>query len=167
MRPIGVLSSLVGHSLREVDMDIDWHWQGASGAWYKHAVLKMPGPLLAVPANYIAVRRGQDGTRRAIFVGETWDLSGAWQDHKTSGLLAEALELGVNEVHVCFGGRTKAERSAIEADLRAAQQAPLDCEPAPSYAPPGAWAIADPIVEFANMLNARSAATGRQTPIWA
>jgi hypothetical protein len=161
-------------------MDIEWHWQGASGVWYKHAVLKLPGPLLAVPANYIAVRRGQDGTRRAIYVGETCDLSNAWQDHKTSGLLAEAFELGVNEVHVHFGGRTKAERSAIEADLRSAQQAPLAREPAsafalssmsnlaaPSHASAGAWADADPIVEFANMLNARSAATGRQTPLWA
>jgi hypothetical protein len=159
-------------------MDIEWHWQGASGVWYKHAVLKLPGPLLAVPANYIAVRRSQDGTRRAIYVGETSDLSSTWRDHKTSGLLAEALEFGVNEVHVCFGGRTKAERSAIEADLRSAQEAPLGREPAfgfsatPSAAAPGparagAWALADPIVEFANMLNARSGATGRQTPLWA
>jgi hypothetical protein len=161
-------------------METEWHWQGASGAWYKHAVLRLPGPLLAVPANYIAVRRGQDGTRRAIYVGETNDLSGSWRDHKTSGLLAEALELGVNEVHLHFGGRDKAERTAIELDLRSAQQAPLDGQPAPafalssmsnlaapSHAHPGAWAGGDPIVELANMLNARSAATGRQTPIWA
>ena len=159
-------------------METEWHWQGASGVWYKHAVVNLAGPLLAVPANYIAVRRGQDGTRLAIHIGETEDLGRSWRDHASSGLLADALELGVNEVHLYFGGRDKAERSAIETDLRSAQCAPLDDRPvlasalssmsnlaASSHAPPSGWGDFDQIVALANMLNARSAATGRQTPL--
>jgi hypothetical protein len=140
-------------------MTNEWHWQGASGVWYRHLVWDLPSSLTATPANYIAVRRGRDGTRRAIFIGQTDDLERCWRDHIASGLLAEALELGANEIHLNCAARDRTERTAMEWDLLQGHDAPLNR--------PRKAARADPIVELANLLNARSAATGRQTPLWA
>jgi hypothetical protein len=138
-------------------MTNEWHWQGASGVWYRHLVWDLPSSLTATPANYIAVRRGRDGTRRAIFIGQTDDLERCWRDHIASGLLAEALELGTNEIHLNCAARDRTERTAMEWDLLQGHDAPLNR--------PRKAARADPIVELANLLNARSAATGRQTPL--
>lgn len=140
-------------------MGNEWHWQGASGVWYKHLVWELASAWAAIPANYIAVCRAPDGTRRAIYIGETDDLRRCWRDHMACGLLAEALELGANEIHLNCAARDEMERTALGLDLREGHDAPLNRPRKP--------ARADPIVELANLLNARSASTGRQTPLWA
>jgi hypothetical protein len=159
-------------------MGSEWHWQGASGAWYRHLIWDIPESLASMPANYILVRRSADGTRRALYIAETEDLARSWRDHRASGLLERALDLGAAEIHFHCAGRDDAERALIATDLRRAQAAPLNRPrtqgfngferffPAPGLEAPGSLHD-DPIVELANVLNARSAATGRQTPLWA
>ena len=147
-----------------------WHWQGVSGLWYKHSIRQFPAPLLAMPGNYIAARRAPDGTRGAIYVGETDDLDRCWRDHAASGLLARALDLGANEIHLHFTARDETERRVFRADLRRGQDAPLNRGPTPVHDASEPWSLRDPvdpdpIVELANRLNALGGSTGRQTPL--
>ena len=93
------------------------YWRGASGQRYLHSVYSLIGCPALPQANYILVRRHEDGTRTPIAFGETKDdaisLNLAHLRHKGA-------KLGANEVHIHLLATTAAERALVETDLAAA-----------------------------------------------
>ena len=93
------------------------YWCGASGERYLHTVY----PLVECPelprANFILVGRGEDGTRLPIRVGQTREDVVSLNRARLRHLGAV---LGAVEVHVHLLAEGREERSAVEADLRAA-----------------------------------------------
>ena len=79
------------------------YWRGASGRRYLHSVYSLIGCPALPRANYILVRRYQDGTRAALAFGQTRD--------ETASL---------NLAHLRHQAETAEERGKVEADLIAA-----------------------------------------------
>jgi hypothetical protein len=93
------------------------YWRGASGRRYLHSVYTLVGCPALPQANYILVRRYEDGTREAIAFGQTID------DAITLNLAHlrhEGAKCGANEVHVHLLADTAHERALVESDLTAA-----------------------------------------------
>ncbi|MEZ5829360.1 MAG: hypothetical protein R3D30_00940 [Hyphomicrobiales bacterium] len=93
------------------------YWRGASGRRYLHSVYTLLGCPALPQANYILVRRYEDGTREAIAFGQTID------DAITLNLAHlrhEGAKCGANEVHVHLLADTAHERALVESDLAAA-----------------------------------------------
>jgi hypothetical protein len=93
------------------------YWRGASGHRYLHSVYTLIGCPAMPQANYILVRRHDDGTRTPLAFGQA-------KDDATSLNLAhlrhQGAKLGANEVHIHLLAETAEERAAVEADLTAA-----------------------------------------------
>ncbi|MGI8725766.1 MAG: hypothetical protein ACR2J1_10565 [Methyloceanibacter sp.] len=93
------------------------YWRGASGHRYLHSVYSLIGCPALPQANYILVRRHEDGTRTPIAFGETKDdaisLNLAHLRHKGA-------KLGANEVHIHLLAETAVDRARVENDLTAA-----------------------------------------------
>jgi hypothetical protein len=93
------------------------YWRGASGRRYLHSVYTLVGCPALPQANYILVRRHEDGTREALAFGDTKDdaisLNLAYLRH-------EGAKIGANEVHIHLLADTAHERALVEADLAAA-----------------------------------------------
>jgi hypothetical protein len=93
------------------------YWRGASGRRYLHSVYTLIGCPAMPQANYILVRRHDDGTRTPLAFGQA-------KDDATSLNLAhlrhQGAKLGANEVHIHLLAETAEERAAVEADLTAA-----------------------------------------------
>ena len=93
------------------------YWRGASGQRYLHSVYSLIGCPALPQANYILVRRHEDGTRTPIAFGETKDdaisLNLAHLRHKGA-------KLGANEVHIHLLAETAVDRARVEDDLTAA-----------------------------------------------
>lgn len=107
-------------------------WQGRSGNWYRHIVCgAVPRDVKA--ANYILGRRNADASLSPLYVGETDDLQRRLAEHSRSGLIAEALRLGLNELHLHFG-QPGHLRERVETDLRHAHPAPLNRQAVPARA---------------------------------
>ena len=93
------------------------YWRGASGHRYLHMVYSLIGCPALPKANYILVRRYDDGRRAALALGQT-------KDDATSLNLAhlrhEGAKRGANEVHIHLVADTPEARDEVEADLRLA-----------------------------------------------
>ena len=93
------------------------YWRGASARRYLHSVYTLIGCPALPQANYILVRRHEDGTRTPLAFGQA-------RDEATSLNLAhlrhQGARLGANEVHIHLLAETAEERAAVEADLTAA-----------------------------------------------
>jgi hypothetical protein len=102
----------------EASFDQAFHyWRGASGRRYLHTVYTLIGCPALPQANYILVRRHDDGSRRALLFGQTKD------DAITLNLAHlrhEGAKLGANEVHIHLLTESGEDRDHVEADLNAA-----------------------------------------------
>jgi hypothetical protein len=68
-------------------------------------------------ANYILVRRHEDGSREALLFGQAKDDAASLN---LAHLRHEGAKRGANEVHIHLLAETAEERAAVEADLTAA-----------------------------------------------
>ena len=93
------------------------YWRGASGRRYLHSVYTLIGCPALPRANYILVRRYDNGTCVALAFGQTKDdavtLNLAYLRH-------EGAKIGANEVHIHLLAETAEDRADVEADLTAA-----------------------------------------------
>ena len=90
------------------------YWRGASGKPYLHVVYSLIDCPKLPKANFILVRRHDDGSRVALAFGQTTDdavsLNLAYLRH-------EGAKRGANEVHLHLLAQTAEARNAAEADL--------------------------------------------------
>src|SRR6476660_10448668 len=93
------------------------YWRGASGRRYLHSVYTLIGCPALPRANYILVRRMDDGSRTPLALGQTKDdaisLNLAHLRHQGARLCA-------NEVHIHLLAETPEERANVEGDLNKA-----------------------------------------------
>lgn len=93
------------------------YWRGASGRRYLHSVYTLIGCPAIPQANYILVRRYDDGTRRALAFGQTREDA---MTLNLAHLRHEGAKIGANEVHIHLLAENAEARAAVEADLLAA-----------------------------------------------
>ncbi|MBK5197480.1 MAG: hypothetical protein JJE37_04285 [Methyloceanibacter sp.] len=93
------------------------YWRGASGRRYLHSVYTLIGCPALPRANYIFVRRYEDGRRLALAFGQTKDEAATLN---LAHLRHEGAKCGANEVHIHLLAETADERLLVEADLVAA-----------------------------------------------
>jgi hypothetical protein len=102
----------------EIDLPNSFHyWRGASGKRYFHLVYSLIGCPAPPRANYVFVRREDDGTRVALAFGQTQDDA---ESLNRAHLRHEGAKRGANEVHLHLLADTPQARVAVEADLRLA-----------------------------------------------
>ena len=93
------------------------YWRGASGRRYLHSVYTLIGCPALPRANYILVRRYEDGTRSALAFGQTRDGTATVN---LAHLRHEGAKCGANEVHIHLLAEGADARASVEADLIAA-----------------------------------------------
>ena len=93
------------------------YWRGASGNRYLHMVYSLIGCPAPTKANYVLVRRHDDGRRVALAFGQTKDDAVSLN---LAHLRREGARRGANEVHIHLLADTPETRDAVEADLRLA-----------------------------------------------
>jgi hypothetical protein len=93
------------------------YWRGASGRRYLHSVYTLVGCPGLPQANYILVRRYDDGSRVALAFGQTKDDAVSLN---LAHLRHEGAKCGANEVHIHLLAATAHDRALVEADLSAA-----------------------------------------------
>ena len=105
----------------EVDLPSSFHyWRGASGKPYLHLVYTLMGCPAVPRANYVLVRRDDDGQRVALAFGQTQDDDVSLN---RANLRHEGAKCGVNEVHIHLLADTPEARDAVETDLRSGASA--------------------------------------------
>jgi hypothetical protein len=90
------------------------YWRGASSRRYLHSVYTLIGCPNMPRANFILVRRHEDGTRTPLMFGQTKDDAATLN---LAHLRHEGAKRGANEVHVHLLAETPEERANVEADL--------------------------------------------------
>jgi hypothetical protein len=90
------------------------YWRGASGRRYLHSVYTLVGCPALPRANYILVRRYDDGTRVALSFGQTKDDAATLN---LAHLRHEGAKCGANEVHIHLLAENADARVLVEADL--------------------------------------------------
>lgn len=93
------------------------YWRGASGRRYLHSVYSLIGCPALPRANYILVRRYDDGTRAALAFGQTRDETASLN---LAHLRHQGAKCGANEVHIHLLAKTAQARAQVEDDLIAA-----------------------------------------------
>lgn len=93
------------------------YWRGASGRRYLHSVYTLVGCPALPQANYILVRRHEDGSREALAFGDTKDDAISLN---LAHLRHQGAKIGANEVHIHLLADTAHDRALVEADLTAA-----------------------------------------------
>jgi hypothetical protein len=103
----------------EIDLPHSFHyWRGASGKAYLHLVYSLIGCPAVARANYVLVRRDDEGRRAALLFGQTKDDA---ENLNRAHLRHEGAKRGANEVHIHLLADTPEARDAVEADLIAAR----------------------------------------------
>ncbi len=97
------------------------YWRGASGRRYLHSVYTLVGCPALPQANYILVRRHEDGRREALALGDTKDEAISLN---LAHLRHQGAKAGANEVHIHLLADTAHERALVEADLAAVHVRP-------------------------------------------
>ena len=90
------------------------YWRGASGRRYLHSVYTLIGCPALPRANYILVRRHDDGSRTPLSFGQTKDDAISLN---LAHLRHQGARLGANEVHIHLLAETPEERAHVEGDL--------------------------------------------------
>ena len=93
------------------------YWRGASGRRYLHSVYTLIGCPALPRANYILVRRFEDGSRAALAFGQTRDDTASLN---LAHLRHRGAKCGANEVHIHLLAESADSRALVEADLVAA-----------------------------------------------
>ncbi len=104
-------------------------WRGASGAAYVHTVYSLIGCPELPPANFILVRRCDDGRRQVLRIGRVTNKA---PSVNLAHLRHLGANLGANEVHAHLLAPNALESRRIELDLRAGAMQP----PARTNIPP-------------------------------
>jgi hypothetical protein len=94
------------------------YWRGASGKRYLHSVYSLVGCPVIPQANYILVRREDDGSRTPLLIGQTTEDT---LSLNLASLRHEGAKRGANEVHIHLLAETASERDSVERDLREAR----------------------------------------------
>ncbi len=95
------------------------YWRGASARRYLHSVYTLVGCPALPQANYILVRRHENGTREALVFGDTKDDA---MTLNLAHLRHEGANIGANEVHIHLLADTERTRAFVKADLTALHQ---------------------------------------------
>jgi hypothetical protein len=103
------------------------YWRGASGRRYLHSVYSLIGCPALPRANYILVRRFDDGRRVALAFGQTKDDAVSLN---LAHLRHEGAKSGANEVHIHLLAENSDDRALVEADLTAAHMRRLQANAA-------------------------------------
>ena len=90
------------------------YWRGSSGRRYLHSVYSLIGCPALPRANYILVRRRDDGSRTPLSFGQTKDDAISLN---LAHLRHQGAKLGANEVHIHLLAETPDERAQVECDL--------------------------------------------------
>lgn len=90
-------------------------WTGASGACYVHSVYRLMDCPPVDAANYVLVKRHDDGQRTVIAIGRA---SQSAPSLNLAEIRQRGAQLGANEVHVHLLAGSLADGQRIEADLR-------------------------------------------------
>lgn len=101
-------------------------WLGASGERYVHTVYSLVECPVLPKANYVMVRRQDDGSRVALRIAT------ATSDAPSLNLAEirqRAARLGANEIHVHLLAEDEGARDFVARDLQAGQFAELGPEP--------------------------------------
>jgi hypothetical protein len=93
------------------------YWRGVSRDTYLHLVYTLIGCPALPKANYVLVRRHDDGTRTPLAFGQTKDDALVLN---LAHLRQEGAKRGANEVHIHLLADTPQARDAVESDLRLA-----------------------------------------------
>ncbi|MGI9383878.1 MAG: hypothetical protein ACR2PO_12055 [Methyloligellaceae bacterium] len=94
------------------------YWRGATARRYLHTVYSLIECPEINRANFIMVRREEDGTRTALLIGQTLEDTGSLN---LALLRHRGALLGANEIHIHLLADTTHDRAAVETDLKAAQ----------------------------------------------
>ncbi len=89
-------------------------WQGTSGKRYIHSVYSLFACPQLPKANFILVKRDQEGNCTALQIGQTTEKSNSLN---LAFLRKSAATLGANEVHVHVMSKTDFERNMVRLDL--------------------------------------------------
>jgi hypothetical protein len=103
------------------------YWRGASGRRYLHSVYSLIGCPALPRANYILVRRYDDGRRVALAFGQTKDDAVSLN---LAHLRHEGAKIGANEVHIHLLAENSDDRALVETDLTAAHMRRLQANAA-------------------------------------
>ncbi|MCG8561907.1 MAG: hypothetical protein MI824_19080 [Hyphomicrobiales bacterium] len=103
------------------------YWRGATGQRYLHTVYALIECPEITKANFILVRREADGSRTALLIGQTLEEAGSLN---LALLRHRGALLGANEIHIHLLADSSQGRTAVEADLKAAQLGPRVPKPA-------------------------------------
>lgn len=93
-------------------------WQGASGKRYIHSVYSLFTCPELPKANYILVKREQDGSCRALSIGQTKEKASSLN---LAFLRHSAAKHGANEIHVNVMTKNDHERNLVRLDLLGCQ----------------------------------------------
>ncbi len=90
-------------------------WKGASGKEYKYWIYDIGyDGFDAVPANYIFTKETTPNTHRAIYIGETKDISERFDDHHKMPCITRN---GATHIHAHKSSSSKEIRCEEEKDL--------------------------------------------------
>lgn len=95
------------------------YWRGATGRRYLHSVYSLIGCPALPQANYILVRRAEDGSLTPLLIGRTTADAASLN---LAQLRHEGAKRGANEVHIHLLAETTEDRAEVEEDLRTAQR---------------------------------------------
>jgi len=90
------------------------YWHGRSGRRYIHTIFSFADWPGHSDANILLVRRHEDGSRAALWAGQTGTIPALLSD---PGALDRAREQGANEIHVHLLGDDALMRQCITEDL--------------------------------------------------
>ena len=98
-------------------------WEGASGTKYKYWIYPLPPNFNASPGNYIFAEKTKTDTYRAIYIGETGDLSERFDDHHAMPCIKRE---GATHIHVHSSSGGDETRRDEESDLIAKWSPPCN-----------------------------------------
>lgn len=93
-------------------------WQGVSGKRYIHSVYSIFTCPELPKANYVLVKRNEEGNCQAVAIGQTSKTIGSLN---LAFLRQQAAKLGANEIHINVMSRSDDERNMVRLDLLGCQ----------------------------------------------
>ena len=103
----------------DADLENAFHfWQGVSGKRYIHSVYSIFTCPELPKANYVLVKRNEEGNCQAVAIGQTSKTIGSLN---LAELRQQAARLGANEIHINVMSRNDDERNMVRLDLLGCQ----------------------------------------------
>ena len=98
-------------------------WTGASGAQYEYRIYLFPHDFIVTPANYIFAKKTILGNFRAVYIGETGDLSDRFDNHRAMPCIQRQ---GATHIHAHATSDGAQTRRDEESDLIANYDPPCN-----------------------------------------